>query len=234
VKAIILAAGNGERLKPLSDTVPKCLLPIRGVPIIKIWLRLCAANRLTNVLVNTHAHANMVHRYIKAHCDGFRLRLSYEDRLLGSAGTLRANRKWIGSDGDFWIFYGDVLTNVRLKEMLAFHRRQKVIATLGVCEVNNPAQCGVVSIDDRSMVKEFAEKPAMPLGNLAFSGIMIGTPALLDEIPEQVPADLGFHVLPKLVGRMAAYRISEYLLDIGTPTTYQQAQLSWPGLDATA
>jgi mannose-1-phosphate guanylyltransferase len=74
----------------------------------------------------------------------------------------------------------------------------------------------------------------MPLGNLAFSGIKIGTPALLDEIPEQVPADLGFHVLPKLVGRMAAYRISEYLLDIGTPTTYQQAQLSWPGLDATA
>jgi mannose-1-phosphate guanylyltransferase len=65
---------------------------------------------------------------------------------------------------------------------------------------------------------------------LAFSGIMVGSPALLDFIPDQIPADIGFHVLPKLVGRMAACRISDYLLDIGTPENYQAAQVSWPGI----
>jgi mannose-1-phosphate guanylyltransferase len=160
--------------------------------------------------------------------------VTYEERLLGSAGTLRANRDWIGSDDDFWIFYGDVLTNVRLELMLDFHRRQRSMATLGVYKVGNPRQCGIVSVDDEHIIRGFVEKPAEPRGNVAFSGVMIASPAILDGIPDQVPVDLGSHVFPKLLGKISAYPISEYLVDIGTPTAYQQAQLSWPGLEAAA
>jgi mannose-1-phosphate guanylyltransferase len=234
MKAVILAAGNGERLRPLTDTVPKCLLLVRGVPMLRIWLDVCRRNHINDVLVNTHAHAHLVDSYLSEHGSGFRLKVTHEEQLLGSAGTLLANRDWIGCDDDFWVFYGDVLTDVRLERMLEFHRHRRPIATIGVYEVSNPMQCGIVCVDEHDTVKEFVEKPTEPNGNLAFSGVMIGTPALLDEIPRQAPMDLGFHVLPKLCGRIAAYRIPEYLVDIGTPSAYQHAQLSWPGLRIAA
>ena len=234
MKAVILAAGNGERLKPLTDTVPKCLVLVRGVPILGIWLELCRQNHINDVLINTHAHSEVVNRYLSDQGVNLRLTITYEEQLLGSAGTLQANRRWIMPDEAFWIFYGDVLSNVSLQPMLEFHKQHPSVATIGVYEVSNPSQCGIVCIDDDNTVQEFVEKPAESRGNLAFSGVMIGTPALLDAIPAQVPADLGFHVLPKLLGRMLAYKISEYLVDIGTPSAYQQAQLSWPGLGPAA
>jgi mannose-1-phosphate guanylyltransferase len=80
------------------------------------------------------------------------------------------------------------------------------------------------------VVRDFVEKPEAPSGNLAFSGLMLATPALLDVIPETSPADLGFHVLPRILGRIAAYRIPDFLIDIGTVETYRVAQMTWPGL----
>jgi NDP-sugar pyrophosphorylase family protein len=84
--------------------------------------------------------------------------------------------------------------------------------------------------DENGRIRRFVEKPKIPVGRLAFSGIMIAKRSLLDAIPAKVPADLGFDVLPRLVGKMFAYRISEYLLDIGTMENYRLAQETWPGL----
>lgn len=234
MKAVILAAGNGERLKPLTDTLPKCLVSVHGLPMLAIWLQLCRQNHIYDVLVNTHAHAGLVRRCVQDRSRGIRVTVTYEEHLLGSAGTLRANRDWIGSEDDFWVFYGDVLTNVRLERMLEFHRHQKSMATLGVYEVVNPKQCGIVSVDDEHIIRGFVEKPEEPRGNLAFSGVMVASPAILDEIPDRVPADLGSHVLPKFLGRVSAYPVCEYLVDIGTPASYLHAQLSWPGLESAA
>jgi len=234
MKAFILAAGAGERLRPLTDILPKCLVSIRNLPMLGIWLELCRHNGIEEVLVNTHAHAKLVRHYLRNNNHGVRVQITYEDQLLGSAGTVLSNRDWIGTAPEFWVFYGDVLTNVNIQRMLQFHRLRKQIATLGVYEVANPTQCGIVSLDEEHIIQEFVEKPAKPRGKLGFSGVMIATPALFDAIPKQIPVDLGRHVFPKLVGRMAAYPISEYLVDIGTPAAYQQAQLTWPGLSAAA
>jgi len=87
-----------------------------------------------------------------------------------------------------------------------------------------------VDLAVRDAVREFVEKPLEPSSNLAFSGIIMSEPTLLDFIPNHVPADIGSHVLPNLVGRMAAYRISDYLLDVGTPENYRAAQVNWPGI----
>jgi NDP-sugar pyrophosphorylase family protein len=113
--------------------------------------------------------------------------------------------------------------------MLVFHDSRAQIATIGVYEVPDPSRCGVVQVDERGVVIDFVEKPKTPAGNLAFSGLMLATPALLNFIPESVPVDLGFHVLPQIVGRMAAYQISDFIVDIGTLETYQAAQHAWPG-----
>ena len=85
-------------------------------------------------------------------------------------------------------------------------------------------------MDDTGLINEFVEKPSRPTSNLAFSGLMIGTSALLDVIPDNTPVDIGFHVLPQLAGRMLAYRINDYLIDIGTMENYKTAQATWPGV----
>src|SRR5258708_37325631 len=95
MKAFILAAGNGERLRPLTDTIPKCLLPIQGVPLLEIWLELCCRHGIGEVLVNTHSHAKAGRNVVRQRRDGLKGHLVQEETLLGSAGTLLANRRWI-------------------------------------------------------------------------------------------------------------------------------------------
>ncbi|HEY6947089.1 MAG TPA: nucleotidyltransferase family protein [Candidatus Acidoferrum sp.] len=230
MKAFLLAGGLGTRLKPLTETTPKCLLPVRSTPMLKIWFELCRQHGINEVLVNVHAHGPAVRTFIEENKDGLRVRLFEEPELLGSAGTILANRDWVGKENAFWVLYADVLTTTNLHQMLAFHESRAQIATIGVYRVPNPSQCGIVQVDERGVVCSFIEKPRIPAGNLAFSGLMLATPALLDAIPDSSPVDLGLHVLPLLAGRMAAYRIQDFLMDIGTLETYRTAQKTWPGL----
>ena len=232
MKAFLLAGGLGTRLRPLTDDTPKCLLPIRGVPILQIWLTLCREFGIDEVLINLHSHIDSVRRFVgeDEYKHGLKVRLFEEEVLLGSAGTLLANQNWVRKETSFWVFYADVLTTANLTQLQDFHNKHGQIATIGVYKVPDPSRCGIVQVDQRGMVRDFVEKPIVPVGNLAFSGLMLATPAVFDLIPDTTPADLGFHVLPKLVGRMAAYRIPDFLIDVGTIETYQAAQESWPGL----
>jgi mannose-1-phosphate guanylyltransferase len=230
MKAFLLAAGNGTRLRPLTDSVPKCLLPIQGVTLLEIWLNNCRAAGITDVLVNAHAHAEAIHKFAVEQESGVQMRVAEEPQLLGSAGTLAENRNFVAGENAFYVLYADVLTNVDLLQMLAFHQQRRLPATLGVCQVPDPTRCGIVSLDENTTVRHFVEKPERPAGNLAFSGVIVAGPELFDFLPDHAPADIGFDLLPKMTGRMAAYRIPEYLLDIGTLVNYQYAQKSWPGL----
>ncbi|MGZ4828684.1 MAG: nucleotidyltransferase family protein [Candidatus Angelobacter sp.] len=230
MKAFLLAAGNGSRLRPLTDSIPKCLLPIRGVPLLEIWLNNCKAAGITDVLVNAHAHAGAIRRFAAEQKTGVRMRIVEEPRLLGSAGTLAENLDFVAGENAFYILYADVLTDVDLRKMCEFHQQQRLTATLGICQVPDPTRCGIVTLDENAIVRDFAEKPERPASKWAFSGVMIAGSELFDFLPNQRPADVGFDLLPKMVGKMAAYTISEYLLDIGTLANYQYAQESWPGL----
>jgi NDP-sugar pyrophosphorylase family protein len=123
-----------------------------------------------------------------------------------------------------------VLTNVRLDELLRFHLHHPSAATLGVCRVPDTQRCGVVAADGTGRVVAFIEKPKDPPRDLAFVGIVIGVQALLDVIARKRPADIGFDVLPRLVGQMFAYPIDNFLLDIGTIENYTHAQVVWDGI----
>ena len=230
MKAFLLAAGNGTRLRPLTDTIPKCLVPIRGKPMLNIWLELCARVGIDEVLINLHHRADAVREFLQSVSLPVTVQVVEEPELLGSAGTVAANRSWVEAEREFWVFYAEVLTAVDLSAMLGFHRARGKDATLGVYEVDEPSRCGIVETDADGTVRQFVEKPKHPIGNLAFSGLMVAGPALLDAIPATVPADLGYDVFPGLATRMAAYPIREYLLDVGTLRNYEQAQATWPGI----
>ncbi|MBZ5506730.1 MAG: nucleotidyltransferase family protein [Acidobacteriia bacterium] len=231
MKAFILAAGNGTRLRPLTDNVPKCLLPIQGAPLLEIWLNNCKTAGITDVLVNAHAHSNFVKEFAAAQKSGVSVRVAEEPELLGSAGTLAASWDFVAGEEAFFILYGDVLTNIDLRRMLEFHNNRRLSATICVYQVPDPTRCGIVSVDENMVIQSFVEKPVQPASNWAFAGIMIATDEILGLLPDHRPADIGFDLLPKLIRRMAAYESSAYILDIGTLENYQSAQKSWPGLD---
>jgi mannose-1-phosphate guanylyltransferase len=197
--------------------------------MLQIWLELCRQHGIDEVLINIHSHAEKVRQFLR-HCkEGPQVRVVEEKELLGSAGTLLANREWLGSDPVFFVFYADVLHRVDLTRMLELHEATNPAATLAVYRVPDPRRCGIVEIAEDATIIDFVEKPTSPRSDLAFSGLLIGTPLLLNAIPRKRPADIGFDVLPRLVGRMRAHTVSEYLIDIGTPENYQKAQTTWPG-----
>lgn len=198
--------------------------------MLQIWLETCRIFAIDEVLVNLHAHVDAVREFLQRYQGSVQIRVVEETELLGSAGTLLQNREWVAAEDCFWVFYADVLNRVDLSAMLRLHQARKPAATIGAHRVPDPGRCGILDLSDDGTVVDFVEKPENPRGNMAFSGLLIGTQDLLDAIPTKRPADLGFDVLPRLIGKMVAYPISTYLVDIGTMENYQAAQSTWPGL----
>ncbi len=236
MKAFILAAGKGTRLKPYTDKTPKCLMPICGRPLLEIWIELLATHGIRKVLINLHHHADQVRSFIgRMSCPGnLSIETVYEPVLLGSAGTLWANRDFVSGEDDFLIVYADNLTNCDLSKMIdkhRFFRSMGAILTMGVFRADNPSACGIATRDETGRIVDFVEKPQRPLDNLANAGIYIANRMLWQEITplslEDGIYDFGHHVLPRLVGKMFAYEIQEFLLDIGTPENWASAQQKW-------
>lgn len=225
MKAVLLIAGLGTRLRPLTDSAPKCLLPINGVPLLSIWFEKLLAAGVTEVLINTHWLAGLVSQFVTESTPaGLRVKVFYEPTLLGSAGTLAANRDFC-SQGPFFIIYGDNLSDVDLADLYASHMQQRPLLTLGTFETEFPQRCGIAEIDSEGVVQGFVEKPEKPRSNLAAAGIYMAEPEIFDYFPEHSNSsvlDLGFDVIPKLIGQMRNYSISQ-LIDIGTPENYQKA-----------
>ena len=143
MKAFLLAAGHGTRLRPITDSVPKCLVPIRGVPMLQIWMEICRHAGIDEVMINLHTHAEIVRSWLPHNSSGVRVQVAEESTLLGSAGTVLTNRDWVASDSCFWILYADVLTSANLSRMLEFHLARQPTATLGLYQVPDPSRCGV-------------------------------------------------------------------------------------------
>jgi len=198
--------------------------------LLSIWLELCRRHGIDEVLINLHAHPEPIRNFVASNPMDIRVKLFEEPELLGSAGTVAANREWLSDEESFWILYADVLTNMNLRAVLDFHKMQKTAATLALYRVPDPSRCGIATVDDKGRVTAFVEKPRVATNNLAFSGVLLGTQEFLDVIPQRFPADIGFDVLPRLAGRMSAFATSEYVLDIGTLSNYREAQATWPGL----
>ena len=240
MKAFLLAAGKGTRLKPFTDNHPKCLIPIQGIPLLKIWLDLLLFHGISEVLINTHHHADQVERFISDQRTQTPMALHtvYESQLLGSAGTLLKNRSFVAADPDFLVAYADNLTNLNLVKMIDFHKNIRSmggILTMGLIKAPDPTACGIVSLDERQRVITFVEKPSEPESDLANGGVYVANTQLFSELAklsahQPRALDLGYDLLPRLVGKMFGYRITEYLADIGTPQSYESAEGQWKKL----
>lgn len=231
--ALLLAAGLGTRLRPLTDRVPKCLVPIGGRPLVDYWVEALADAGVQRARINTHAHAEQVRSYLEAHNarGGVPvLEEAYEPELLGSAGTVAANPGLADGVDAVLVIYGDNFSDVDLSGLLAFHRGHGDPFTMLLFRAANPRACGIAELDGEGRVIDFVEKPAEPRSDLANAGVYVLTPEAYREIAGQGAFDLGFDVLPRFVGRMRGWRHPGYHRDIGTPEALERARIDAPGL----
>jgi len=234
MKEFLLAGGLGERLRPLTLQIPKCLVPIHGVPLLEIWLRLCERHGIDEVLLNVVQHPERVQGFLDSRPRGrTRVHFVREERPIGTAGTVLANRAFVAGEESFWVIYSDNLTSMILDRMLVFHRGHDGPLTMGLFRAADPRAAGIVELDKSGRVVSFEEKPHQPWSYLANAGIYVVRQAVLDLIPSGWPlVDFGHDVLPRLVGKMYGYRIPEYYLDVGTPAALAQAEADWGSLHA--
>lgn len=228
MKAFLLAAGVGSRLRPITDITPKCMLDISGRPLLDIWLDAFDRAGVDEVLINLHHLPDVVRRHLAAHDGPPTVRTVYEPALLGSAGTLAANRQWVRGDELFLACNADNLTDFDLRSLVDAHCERGAIATLTVFHSPNASAGGVVELDAGGWVTGFAEKPSQPVSDLVNAGMYAFRPSVLDEITGAPPKDIGYDLLPRLVGRARAVLVDGYFRDIGTPDAYRLAREEWP------
>jgi mannose-1-phosphate guanylyltransferase len=228
MKAFLLAAGVGSRLRPVTDTVPKCMLAFDGRPLLDIWLDAFDRAGVDEVLINLHHLPDVVTGHLAQRAGPPVVHTFYERELLGSAGTLRANRQWVDGEEFFLACNADNLTDFDLRSLLDAHSGHAEAATLTVFRSPNPSAGGVVELDGDGTVTSFVEKPSEPASDLVNAGMYAFHPDLLDEIGAVPPRDIGYDLLPRLVGRARAVLVEGFFRDIGTADTYRRAGEEWP------
>lgn len=228
MKAILLCAGFGTRLRPLTQNTPKCLLPIAGRPLIDYWLdQLFAGDAVQEVLVNTHYLSEQVIAHLDQSSYRDRVRIAYEKEILGTAGTLLHNYDFYKDDPGVILIHGDNFYTGDIRELIDAHanRPEECDMTMLLFEAPRPDQCGVVVLDERNVVVEFEEKKKNLPGNLANAAIYCLSNKLSSELVETGVSDFSLEVIPHLIGKIYAVKTSADVIDIGTPEAYRLAQV---------
>jgi NDP-sugar pyrophosphorylase family protein len=216
--ALVLAGGLGTRLRPLTEHTPKCLVEVAGTPLLEYWMQALAEVGVGDVVVNTHHLPDRVRAYLEHVPERYSLRVheSFEPVLLGSAGTVTANRALADDADDVLLIYADNLSNVPLDRVLRFHQEHGEPMTMVLFQTDRPTACGIASLDEAGRIIRFVEKPKEPESNLANAGIYVFTQKAYREMADMKGFDIGFDVLPKFVGRMVGFEHQGVHLDIGT------------------
>jgi mannose-1-phosphate guanylyltransferase len=235
-KALLLAGGLGTRLRPITETVPKCLVPVGGRPMLDYWLDALEAAGIGEALLNTHHLRDQVRAWMDAANATRPVRVSeaWEPELLGSAGTVHANRGWADDADEIVIIYADNLSTVDLEALLAFHRGHDDPMTMLLFRTAYPKQCGIATLDAAGRVTAFVEKPEHPESDLANAGLYVVSAEAWREIADMDVFDFGFDVIPRFVGRMRGMPFDGYHRDIGNHEALAAANADAPRLFGAA
>ena len=229
MKAVILAGGEGTRLKPLTERRPKPLIPIAGRPCIDFVIRSLIASGFREIVITT---AYMSDRLIQSIGDGLdynaSILYSFEETPAGTAGAVRRVANFIGET--FIVAMGDVLADVDFRALYEFHREREGVATIALKRVSDPTQYGIAAVDDRGRIMKFKEKPLKEeaFSDLANAGIYVLEPEVLDLIPPDQPFDFAKDVFPKLLAKglpLYGKELEGVWMDIGRPRDLWRASM---------
>ena len=210
---MLLAGGLGSRLKPLTDSRPKCLVPIQGKPLLEIWLETLLPEYAGSIILNTYYLAEQVETFVRQSPWGDRVVLSNEKSLLGTAGTLLNNQQYF-LENSFMVVHADNLSKFDIAEFIKCHRDRaaNIEITMMTFETDDPCSCGIVEVDEKGRVIGFHEKVPNPPGSLANGAIYIMEPSIFDFIRslEKEVLDISLDILPAFLGKIQIYRNNTY------------------------
>jgi len=238
-RAIILAAGGGTRMLPLTLHTPKPLLPVAGKPVLTHIIEWLRDHSVRDLAINLHHHADAI---VATYGDGSELDVhitySREEQLLGTSGAVRRLSAFAG-DQPVIVAYGDVLADFDLGALMAFHQRAResdpnLAATLSLYHVTNPTEVGLVDLDAAGRITRFVEKPApdQVFTDLASAGVLILEPRAIQCIPPDTFHDFGRDLFPHLLrDGLSLYGWvappGSRVIDMGTPEKYALARRTW-------
>jgi mannose-1-phosphate guanylyltransferase len=225
MRALLLAAGLGRRLSPVTTTTPKCMVTIDRRPLLDYWLESLFDADIERVLVNTHWLAQQVVDHVNASRWSSRVDLVHEAQLLGTGGTVLANRQWFRGL-PFLVAHADNLTDFDVPGLMSAHHAGPHPITMLGFRTDDPRSCGILELDDRGTVVRFHEKVDDPPGNLANGAVYVFDPEVIDVIGAvgNPVVDLSTEIIPRFVGRISCVETSGYHRDIGTPQSLRRAR----------
>ncbi len=227
IKALLLAAGRGERLRPYTDNWPKCLMPIGGRPLLSFWLEAVQKLGINTVLVNLHYLSEIVDCFLKRPAYRDWVQSVYEPELLGTAGTLRKNGDTL-RNSTILLVHADNLCQCDLSAFLRYHltsRPSSCPITMMTFRCQDPSTCGIVELDEYGVVIAFHEKVKDPPGNLANGAVYLLEPEVLEWINDRPEVtDFSTQVLPHFIGRIATWNNNSVHLDIGSIEELRRSQ----------
>jgi len=227
MKALLLAAGFGTRLRPLTNHTPKCMVEIGGSPLLDMWIESLAAAGVERFLVNTHHLSDVVRRHLESHPLRHRITVVHEETLLGTGGTLRANHAFC-NEGTTLVAHADNVCVCDWKAFFKAHARRPAGTemTMMTFKTPSPQSCGIVELDDRGVVMAFHEKQAEPPGDTANAAVYLFEPSVMERLVSASPPidDVSTGLLPQMLGRMNTWFNNGLLIDIGTPETLERAR----------
>ncbi|MBX3286192.1 MAG: mannose-1-phosphate guanyltransferase [Acidimicrobiales bacterium] len=227
MKAVIMAGGEGTRLRPLTSNCPKPMLPLANRPMMEHIVGLLKRNGIDEIVVTVAFLANQIRNYFGDGSEfGVRMVYATEDQPLGTAGSVRNARDELTER--FLVISGDVLTDLDLGKILQFHEEKGALATIGLVAVENPLEFGIVITNDDGSIDRFLEKPTwgQVFSDTINTGIFVLEPEIFDYIPEGRPVDFSGEVFPALLeaGKPLYGHVAEgYWEDVGTLESYVSA-----------
>lgn len=243
MRAVVLVGGEGTRLRPLTLTTPKPMLPIAGVPMIERILGHLAANGIEQAVLSMGYRPDRIESaYPDGICGGVEVVYAVEPEPLDTAGAVAFAARHAGVDETFLVVNGDVLCDIDLRALASFHRERGAEATIALTPVDDPSAFGVVPTTDDGRVLAFIEKPSADEAptNLINAGFYVVEPSLVDRVPDGRRVNIERETFPALVadGSLYAMASTSYWTDTGTPLLYLEANLhvigegTWSGSGA--
>src|SRR5580765_5047833 len=227
MKAVILAGGEGTRLRPLTSNQPKPMMPVANRPMMEHIVRLLAEHGFDDIVVTVAVLANHIRTYFGDGSDfGVRMRYATEDSPLGTAGSVRNAADEL--DETFLVISGDVLTDLDLGAFVAAHREKKAVASIALKRVENPLEFGIVITRPDGSIERFLEKPTWGevFSDTINTGIYVLEPSIFEYIPQGEVVDFSADVFPKVLddgGLIHGYVADGYCEDVGTTEAYLRA-----------
>jgi mannose-1-phosphate guanylyltransferase len=228
VRAMVLAAGVGSRLEPLTVQTPKPLVPIANIPVMEHLLKLLKRHDFAEICANVHYLPDQITSYFQDGSSiGIKMHFLEEKELSGDAGGVRACRDFLGGT-TFVVLMGDLLTDADLTKIVAEHKQKKALATIGLKRVSDVSHFGIAVRDQSGMITAFQEKPQPDeaKSDLASTGIYVLEPEVFDHIPKTGTYGFGRQLFPGLVEkgfRVLGVEVESYWSDVGTLAQYRQA-----------